>query len=145
MKNTKGILWNFMLICMEIQFLGAQQLTASICFSSKRMMMFGLNASNAIKSTALTVGWTGIMEWHASNIKYRIPTVRRTISSWSLWQGKNSSNAPNASSGCKKIKDAIIWHASVNSNFATNVEVFMENVNVWRNFKRKQSEGEQRN
>jgi hypothetical protein len=50
---------------------------------------------------------------------------------WNLSKVKNLSNVQNVNFGYRKMKDVIIWLANVNSNFVTNVEEYIWNVNVW--------------
>lgn len=133
MRSTR---WNTMQICMEIQFHGAPLPIANICFFLKNKIILVLFAFNVKNSIVWIADVIGINRWVANNIKLLTHIVHLMMHLWSLWLAKNSSNAQNASFGYRKMKDAIIWHVNVNSNFAINVEVSIWNANVCRKWRR---------
>lgn len=61
---------------------------------------------------------------------------------WNLPGGRNSSNVLNVNFGLKKIKDAIIWRVNANFSFATDVEEFIWNANVWKKWEKNRKEEE---
>lgn len=69
----------------------------------------------------------------AKSIRLQIRGIKMMWNSKSLLKVINSRCAQNASSGLKRIKDAIIWRADVDMNFAMFAEENIYNANVLKN------------
>lgn len=115
--------------------LGAQHLLVDICSSMKRMMDHISGVLNAIKHTVLTVEQIGMNSKLVRSTPSLLLSAKRTINLWTMWKGKNISNALNASFGFQKIMVVITWPVNVNFNFATNVVEFIKDVNVLKKTK----------
>jgi len=131
-KNIKVILLRHMLMNMVILFLGVRLLTVDTCSSMRKAIKSDSSVYSVKSSIAWIVELIGMKEWAVKSIRLQILSVRMTKNSSILWKGKNSNNALNVNFGCRRMKDAIIWPANVNFNFAINVEESTWNVNVFK-------------
>lgn len=131
-RNIKAIPSKHTLMSTAIQFLGALLLIAAICSFTRKEIKRDSSVYNVKNSIAWIVELIGTKEWAVKNIRLPIQSVKMMKNSSISWKGKSSNNALSANFGCKRMKDAIIWPVNANFNFATNVEEFTWNVNVYK-------------